>query len=172
MAFSAKRRLSDSPYEIYDYSFPAGPQFSETQTGLELRCGGRGPVRALAGLVEGSGTNRSFDNPQDGYVRLEGVLGAGEGQTAGQRIGLVGYLGRARPDASVVAPNDELQPFHRVGVDASLNAAGVNLGLQYLWGSDDGALWGRGARRRGMADSRSSRSERTSAPRSSPGSTS
>ena len=145
VAFSVKRHLGDSPYEIYDFSFPGGPAFSETQTGLELRCGTRGPMRAVAGLVQGSGTNRSSDNPQDGYLRLEGVLGAGEGQTAGQRIGLVGYFGRARPDASVAAPNDDAQSFRRYGVDASLNASSVNLGVQYLWGRDNGALWGQGS---------------------------
>jgi len=141
-AFSVKRHLGVAAYDVYDYSFPGGLQYSATQTGLEFRYGGSGRLRGAAGLVEGSGTNRASDNPQDAYLRLEGVVGAGEGQTAGQRIGLVGYMGRARPDVSVAAPTDELQSFNRVGVDASLNTRGVNLGLQYLWAHDDGALWG------------------------------
>lgn len=142
-AFSVRRQLSASPYEVYDYSFEGGPKFSDTQTGIEVRGGGHGPARVVAGLVEGSGTNLAEDPPQDGYVRVEGLLGAGEGQTVGHRVGLTGYLGRARPDTSLHSVRESTRSFSRVGVDASLNASGVNLALQYLWARDDGALWGR-----------------------------
>jgi hypothetical protein len=141
-AFSVKRHLGVSPYEIYDYSFPGGPAFSETQTGVEIRGGGYGPLRVAAGLVEGSATNAADDAPQDGYLRLEGLLGPGEGQTVGQKFGLTGYLGRARPLAEVEAGTREMQKFTRLGADASLNAMGCNLALQYLWARDDGPLWG------------------------------
>jgi len=143
-ALSVKRQLSASPYEVYDYSFPGGPKFSDTQTGVEARGGGHGCIRAIAGLVGGSGTNRDEDPPQDGYVRVEGVLGPGEGQTAGQRLGLTGYLGRARPDVSVGASTDRAECFDRLGVDASLNARGLSLAAQYLWARDGGPLWGQG----------------------------
>ncbi len=143
-AISVKRSLSASPYEVYGYSFPGGPSFAETQTGLEVRCVGRRPVHVTAGLVEGGGQSaHAEDPPQDAYLRVEGVLGPGEGQTAGQRLGLTGYLGRARPDASVGAGTERAQTFGRIGLDASLNAAGVNLAAQYLWAEDAGPLWGR-----------------------------
>lgn len=141
-AFSVKRQLGVSPYEIYDYSFPGGPAYSETQTGLEVRGGGYGPLRAVAGLVAGSATNQAKDSPRDAYLRLEGVLGQGEGQTAGHRFGLAGYAGKARPVLSVDSTGTGLQSFTRVGADASLNLAVCNLALQYLWARDKGPLWG------------------------------
>jgi hypothetical protein len=141
--FSVKRQLGFTPYEVYDYSFPAGPVLSETRSGLEAAGYGRGGFQYAAGVVTGSETNRAYDTPCDLYARAAYVVGAGEGQTAGQRIGLVGYLGQARPAAELVG-STSLESFSRAGVDASLNVAHVNLALQYLWSHDDAALWGAG----------------------------
>ena len=144
-AFSVKRHLTVTPYEVYEYSVPdsfsGGLTFSQTQTGLELRGGGYGPVRFAAGLVAGSPTNMLKDPPQDGYVRLEGVLGPGEGQTAGQRFGLTAYIGKGRTEAPIASAEADAESFNRVGVDASLNARGFNLALQYLRGEDQKRLW-------------------------------
>ena len=137
-AFSVKRHLTVTPYEVYEYAFPGGSPFSETQEGIEVTGSGRGCAYA-AGLVNGSATNRPDDGPADVYARAAMVIGAGEGQTAGQRIGVTGYLGRARPEEGP----GTLQTFSRVGVDASLNLKQVNLALQWLYGSDDRTLWGR-----------------------------
>ena len=136
-AFSAKRHLGIAPYEVYEYAFPGGSPFSEPQEGVELTGSGRGFAYA-AGLVNGSATNLPDDGPADVYARASMVLGVGEGQTAGQRIGVVGYLGKARPEAGP----GELQTFNRVGVDASLNFKQVNLAGQWLYSTDDQALWG------------------------------
>lgn len=138
-AFSVKRQLSVSPYEVYDYSFDGGAAYSETQTGIEIRGGGYGPLRAVAGLVGGSANNQAQDTPMDLYLRLEGVLGPGEGQTSGQRVGLVAYTGKARPGTS----GADLESLTRFGADASLNWKVCNLALQYLRASDKGPLWGR-----------------------------
>jgi hypothetical protein len=140
VAFSAKRHLSVTPYEIYEYSFPGGPPFTNTQTGLEVTGSAYGPVRFAAGLVAGSATNLAKDPPRDGYVRLEGVLGAGEGQTAGHRFGVTGYFGTGRPEAPA-DPAADAESFNRVGADASLNVRGFNLALQYLRGEDQKPLW-------------------------------
>lgn len=140
-AISVKRQLSVAPVEVYDYSFPGGPAYSEVQTGLEVRGGGYGPLRVVGGLVAGSSTNGSEDPPQDGYLRVEGVLGPGEGQSAGQRFGLTGYLGRARPGQVGEEEVGRAETFSRVGADVSLNAAGLNLAAQYLWAQDAGPLW-------------------------------
>lgn len=140
-AFSVKRQLSVSPYDIYSYSFEGGPTFSDTQTGLEVAGRIAGPVRIVAGLVEGSATNTSKDLPQDGYARVECVLGAGEGQTAGQRLGITGYFGQARPAAAIDTTSDCLDSFSRIGLDASLNFSVLNLSAQYLWASDSRGLW-------------------------------
>ena len=139
--FSAKRNLSFSPYEIYDFSFPGGPPLADTQVGIELT--GYWPEKGCsyaAGWVDGSNTNDSDDTPSDVYFRLAHVFGEGEGQTAGHRLGFTGYFGRARPEAT--GADLSRQGFSRLGVDASLNWPGWNVGVQWLHGCDDGALWG------------------------------
>ena len=140
VAFSVKRQLSFSPYEIYDFAFPGGLAFSDTQSGVEL-AGYRfsGPQYAL-GWTNGTGSNRPDDSAADFYLRVARVFGRGEGQTVGQRLGLISYLGRARPEPPL--PVTDRKRFHRLGVDASLNAGSSNLALQWLWGKDDAALWG------------------------------
>ena len=140
VAFSVKRHLSFSPYEIYDFSFPSGQTLSETQTGLEIYGYNLQGCQYAAGLVNGSGTNRDNDSPADFYIRAAKVFGQGEGQTAGQRIGVVGYYGKARQylSPSTASPHN----FQRFGVDASLNYTQWNLALQYISGKDNKALWG------------------------------
>lgn len=140
-AFSVKRHLTVTPYEVYDCAFPGGSPFSETQEGIEVTGSGRGFAYA-AGVVNGSATNRPDDGPADAYARASMVIGAGEGQTAGQRIGVTGYLGRARPDTSIGDHGDgALRNYRRFGVDASLNLKQVNLAAQWLYGQDQKALW-------------------------------
>lgn len=136
-AFSVKRHLTITPYEVYDYAFPGGSPFSETQEGFELTGHGGGFAYA-AGWLNGSATNRPDDGPADVYGRATWIFGPGEGQTAGQRLGVTGYLGRARPDTGV----GDRQSFSRFGVDASLNWRQLDLAAQWLTASDDRSLWG------------------------------
>jgi hypothetical protein len=150
--FSVKRQLSVSPYAVYDATFQDGPALSGAQSGVEIS--GHGPSRFqyAAGLVDGGGTNVAIDSPADVYLRLAQVIGAGEGQTAGQRLGVMGYLGRARPvdllSVNSCRPADTLRvsatrrSFYRVGLDACLNLGHANLALQYLMAGDDWAFWG------------------------------
>ena len=152
VAFSVKRQLSIAPYEIYEYGAPGNVAISETQTGIE--CTGNGPgfgrgfrLGYAAGWLNGSENNDPDDPPSDFYVRATTVLGAGEGQTAGQKIGVTGYIGRARPDLALFPPEesatfDAREQFIRLGVDASLNFKMMNLAVQYLFGRDDKRLWG------------------------------
>ncbi len=142
-ATSPKRRLSFSSYEIYDYAFPGGLALSDVQTGVEVYGQGRWPGTGLAlgyaaGYMNGAETNAADDGPADFYGRAYVVIGPGEGQTAGQRIGLVGYRGKARPDQ---VPTGGQVPFTRYGLDASLNVGQLNLALQYLRGTDAKELW-------------------------------
>ena len=137
-AFSVKRKLTISPYEIYSFGAPGCVTFSDTQDGIELSGQGSGIGYAL-GYLNGSESNRSGDSPADVYARASLVLGAGEGQTAGQRLGVVGYIGRARPDGTGI--QGDRQDFRRFGVDASLNLRQFNLAAQYLIGNDDRRLW-------------------------------
>lgn len=138
-AFSVKRQLSVSPYEIYTFGFPGGATVSDTQTGLELSGSGDG-FEVAAGWV-GGGANDPLDQvPADFYLRLAKTFGAGAGQTAGQRIGLVGRLGHSRPDPSL--PAASRQSYWQAGVDASLNLWHFNLAAQGSIAIDRGALWG------------------------------
>ena len=114
---------------------------SETLTGLELTGHGGGFEYAL-GWVNGSVTSKLDDVPSDVYLRIAKTFGQGEGQTAGQRIGLVGQFGQARPDPGLGLAGKGPQPVLRGGLDVSLNVAHFNLALQVLAGQDDEDLWG------------------------------
>jgi len=139
VAISEKRRLSFTPYAIYAYAFPGGLALSDTQTGVEFygqaRWAGSGfALGYAAGYMNGTGTNQA-DSPADFYGRAYVVIGAGEGQTAGQRIGLVAYQGKASPTQG------DRACFTRYGLDASLNVKQWNLAIQYLRGTDSMELW-------------------------------
>jgi hypothetical protein len=139
-AFSVKRHLTVSPYEIYDYTFPDGIPFSETQSGVEVfGLGGKG-LHYAAGVLEGAESNLSDDSPADYYARVSMVFGPGEGQTAGHRVSLIGYQGKAR-HLPVEAPATLRESYTRYGLDASLNFGRVNLALQYLAAKDDKGFW-------------------------------
>jgi len=139
-AFSVQRRLTFSPYEIYAFSFPGGIAFADTQTGLEASGHSRmDGWKYAAGWVNGSDTNNSDDGPADFYLRAEKAFGRGEGQTSGQRVGVTGYFGRARPAPEL--PGTDREDFTRFGVDASLNFKQLNVELEYLTARDAAALW-------------------------------
>lgn len=139
LAFSVKRSLTFSPYEIYEFSFPGGTPLSDTQTGLEVTGFDRAGTRYAAGWLNGSASNNDNQGPSDLYFRASHIFGAGEGQTMGHRIGLMGYMGKAKPDFTEGAM--DRKSISRIGVDASLNFKQVNLGVQYIRGKDDNALW-------------------------------
>lgn len=140
LPFSAKRSLTLSPYEVYDVAGPSGLALSETQTGVEALWAPRCGYRVAAGWVDGSSTNDSDDGPRDVYLRVAKILGQGEGQTAGHRVGAFGYVGRAR---STLLPTDRAA-IDRWGIDGTLNLRQWSLDAQYLWGRDDGSLSGGG----------------------------
>ncbi|MFH1809096.1 MAG: hypothetical protein ABIJ09_10150 [Pseudomonadota bacterium] len=138
VAFSAKRQLSAVPYDSYEFVFPGGAPLSATQTGVEVSGHGAWGLSYAAGWVNGSSSNLLRDPPLDFYLRVAETIGPGEGQTAGQRIGLVGYFGNARSqDASMT----RRAGYARGGADLSLNLWHLNLALQYLIGWDHSDLW-------------------------------
>lgn len=138
---SAKRMLTFAPYEIYDVASPGGLVMSDTQTGVEVAGGTPCGFRYAAGWVSGSPTNLSGDAPSDFYVRAAKIFGAGEGQTAGHRVGLLGYWGKARPTDSSL-PDSGRQDLSRWGADATINLREWSFDAQYLKGTDDAGLWG------------------------------
>ncbi len=139
--FSDKRRLTFTPYLPYEASFPGGPPLSETQEGIEITGYQFSGFSYAAGWINGSSTNRLSDFPEDLYARVAYVFGRGEGQTSGQRLGLTGIFGRARPQAGAA----DRQRHLRLGADASLNYRQLNLELQYFLSRDQGPLWGEGS---------------------------
>lgn len=145
--FSPLRSLSVSPYEIYAFNGspqlpPAGTvgslnsfAMADTADGIELYGWGNLPLQYAVGITNGSRANNQDDGPSDIYGRAAWVFGPGFGQTAGQRVGVLGYLGRAR-----AAGGGPRQAFNRLGVDANLNKGPFNLQLLYLHGHDNGAF--------------------------------
>jgi hypothetical protein len=140
-AHSPKRQLAVSPYDIYAFTFPGGMALNQTQSGVEFTGYGRSGASYAAGWVNGSDTGNSSQAASDFYARVEKVFGGGEGQTSGQRIGLMGYSGSAVPDVSL--PASASKTFRRAGIDASLNYRHLNLAMQYINGTDNKALWGK-----------------------------
>jgi hypothetical protein len=136
---SVKRQLTVTTPDLYDAPSP-GPSISETQTGLELAGYGRQPFRYAVGWLGGAHRtdvegSSSSDWPADFYGRAAWILGAGEGQTAGQRVGVTGYTGVAR------AGTGERKGYWRVGPDVSLNAGYANLTAQWMFVHEDGAFY-------------------------------
>ncbi len=140
VAFSVKRQLSAAPIEAYEYT--ADQQilpFSETQEGIEVTGHGAYGLSYAVGWVNGSAGVPTSDPTSDVYVRAAMVIDPGEGQTVGQRIGLIGYLGKARPSGQ---PEADVEQVKRVGADVSLNYEQLNLAVQALYGKDGKTLWG------------------------------
>lgn len=146
LGFSAKRTFTFTGYECYDFTGATGGDLggfalSDTQEGLEISAHLRNGWNGVAGWVNGSQNHGSDHTPRDFYGRVYKVFGAGEGQVAGQRVGLMGYHGKARPGSAERGPQ---YSFNRLGVDASVNVNSTNIMAQYIKGRDDRGFW-RGA---------------------------
>jgi hypothetical protein len=162
MAFSSARRLTVSPYEAYNFTFRGGAPMTQTQEGVEVYGYDRRGWYWAAGAVNGPGTADTGKVSADFYARGFKVFGPGWGQTAGQRVGISAYYGRAYPvlqfagelfpgegwlyplgsqEALSVPDYSKRYNYFRLGADASLNIAWVNLSVQYLLGMDRRELW-------------------------------
>lgn len=135
-----------SSYEIYDFSGTVHNKFvfEDNQFGFEAT--GFYPIGFSYGLgiVNGSGAQPDNNKFKDVYLTLSQVMGRGEGQSAGQRIGLFGYYGWQPTFAgSFVNPdfgeNDGYgnKTFMRFGGDLSLNWKTLNLIAFFMQGIDD-----------------------------------
>jgi hypothetical protein len=144
--FSSKRTYYlRTPYEVYAFPSPGCPfVFDDNQIGIELtghaRCGGNYAL----GVVNGTGASPDNNKSKDAYLTVAKTFGRGEGQSAGQRIGLFGYYGRTPliVPGSITSPGGEADgtrntPFYRVGAHASLNWRTMNLQVMYMNAVDD-----------------------------------
>ncbi|MHB8843091.1 MAG: hypothetical protein ACYC56_15100 [Candidatus Aquicultor sp.] len=136
------------PYEVYSFMTPANSfVFADNQIGVEATGHFKNGFKYGVGIVNGNGGNPDNSNYKDVYLNLIQVIGKGDGQSAGQRVGLFGYYGWQPTvlPGTVVAPTGETngsgnKPFYRLGGDVSLNWSTLNLEMLLMQGNDDKAL--------------------------------
>ncbi|MGC8580481.1 MAG: hypothetical protein ACP5JP_10015 [bacterium] len=148
-AFSSHRSFYImEPYEVYTFTSPSnGFVFADNQIGIEASGHFKTGFKYAAGVVNGTGGNPDNSTFKDVYINLFQTFGKGDGQSAGQRIGVFGYYGWQPTvlPGTVVAPTGETngsgnKPFYRLGGDVSLNWSTLNLEMLYMVGVDDKAL--------------------------------
>jgi hypothetical protein len=148
--FSSKRSYYLlEPYEIYEFGTPANNfLLSDNQTGVELTGHFRMGFKYGVGVVNGTGITPDNNKQKDYYAALSQKFGPGDGESAGQRIGVFGYYGSqplAFLPAAAASPTGEAgttrsKPLYRFGGGASLNWRTFNLELFFLKGIDDKAF--------------------------------
>jgi hypothetical protein len=147
--FSSKRKyFLFQPYEVYAFTTPSNSfVFDDNQMGIEAAGHFPSGFKYAVGVVNGNGANPDNNNAKDFYLNTFYTVGKGDGQTAGQRIGLLGYLGWQPADliGAVAGPTGATNgknntSFYRIGLDGSFNYESFNLGLMYLMGQDSKGL--------------------------------
>jgi hypothetical protein len=147
--FSSKRSYYlMQPYEIYSMMTPNNSfAFDDNQIGIEatghFRCG----FKYAAGFINGNGGNPDNNNAKDIYLNVMQTIGKGDGQSAGQRLGLFGYCGwqpLKLPGTVVGATGNtngsDNKSFYRYGATGSFNWKTFNLEMMYMQGIDDRAF--------------------------------
>ncbi len=144
--FSSKRSYYlFQPYEIYTFTTPADNYvFDDNQIGIEATGHFRNGFKYGAGFINGNGANPDNNKYKDIYATISQTFGRGEGQSAGQRLGVFGYYGWQPLDlpGGVIAPTGETdgtdnKSFTRFGGSASLNWKTFNLQGLFMKGIDD-----------------------------------
>jgi len=95
------------PFEIYNFAGTRNSyDFSANQIGLEATGRFNPGLKYVLGCINGSGANPDNNKFNDIYFALSKTFGKGEGQSAGQRVGVFGYLGWQPNDlgGSIVSP--------------------------------------------------------------------
>jgi hypothetical protein len=137
------------PYEMYTFATPNNDfLFDDNQLGIEASGHFRSGFKYAAGLINGNGGNQDNNKNKDIYLNVMQTIGRGDGQSAGQRIGLFGYYGRqplVYPDTLVFSPTGNLngannKTFYRYGATGSFNLKTLNLQIMYMNGIDNKAL--------------------------------
>ncbi len=136
------------PFDSYGYvGSRNGFDFSANQIGVEAAGRFKPGLKYALGFVNGSGANPDNNRFADLYAALSKTFGKGEGQSAGQRVGVFGYLGwqPADPGAPIVSPLGDAsgqanRSFSRLGADISLNWKTINLQAMAFRAVDDAAF--------------------------------
>jgi hypothetical protein len=147
--FSSKRSYYlFQPYEIYSMTSPKNMYvFDDNQIGIEASGHFQNGFKYTAGIVNGNGSNPDNNNKKDVYLSLSQTFGKGDGQSAGQRLGIFGYYG-SQPitlPGSVIGNMGQTdgsnnKSFSRIGFNGSLNYKALNVQALYFIGSDDKAF--------------------------------
>lgn len=148
-ALSSKRSFYlFSPYELYGFTTSANTySFDDNQIGAEASGYFRNGFKYGLGFVNGTGASPDHNKSKDVYLNLFQTFGRGDGQSAGQRLGVFGYYGwqPTKIQGDFIGPGGETngtanKSFYRLGVDGSFNWKTCNLELMWMKGVDDKAL--------------------------------
>ncbi|MHB8336092.1 MAG: hypothetical protein ACYC6P_08035 [Ignavibacteriaceae bacterium] len=147
--FSSKRSYYlFEPYEIYTLTTPNNSySFNDNQIGIELTGHFRSGFKYAAGIVNGNGASPDNNNQKDLYANIVQTFGNGDGQSAGQRLGVFGYYGwqpMVLPGTVVGTMGEtngsDNKTFYRIGTNGSFNWDAFNLQALYMIGIDDKAF--------------------------------
>jgi hypothetical protein len=135
-------------FEIYGFMGDQnGFDFSANHIGIEATGRFQPGFKYSLGYINGSAGDPDNSTFKDLYFVLSKTFGPGEGQSAGQRFGLFGYLGWQPTDytGSIVSPVGDAsgkknQSFYRLGGDFSLNWKTFNLQTLAFRGVDNKAF--------------------------------
>jgi hypothetical protein len=136
------------PYEIYSMTTPNNSYvFDDNQIGIEATGHFRFGIKYAAGIVNGTGGNPDNNNKKDIYLNLMQNVGKGDGQSAGQRIGIFGYYGwqPLTLPGNLISPDgntngDNSKTYYRYGATGSFNWQTFSLLAMYMKGVDDKAF--------------------------------
>jgi hypothetical protein len=136
------------PYEIYGFMAPINTfNFDDNQFGIEMSGKSKLGCKYTLGVVNGNGASPDNNNNKDFYAVLTHTFGAGDGQSAGLRLGAFGYYGwqPLKCPGDVVGTKgetngDDNKPFTRFGFNGNFNWKDLSLQMLYMIASDDEAL--------------------------------
>jgi hypothetical protein len=147
--FSSKRSYyMFQPYEIYSMTSPKNNYiFDDNQLGIEASGHFQKGFKYTTGFVSGNGSSPDNNNKKDIYLSLSQTFGKGDGQSAGQRVGVFGYYGwqPLTLPGSIIGNMGQTngsnnKTFSRIGVNGSLNFKTLNVQMLYFISSDDKAF--------------------------------
>jgi hypothetical protein len=136
------------PYDIYSFTSAKNNNgFGNNQIGIEATGHFKTGFKYSLGFLNGTGPDPDNNLAKDVYAHLSKTFGKGDGQSAGQRIGVFGYLGWQPTSFTnqTVSPGGEVngkenKSFYRVGGTLSLNWETLNLQTLLIMGSDNKAF--------------------------------
>jgi hypothetical protein len=136
------------PYEIYGMTSPKNSYvFDDNQFGIEASGHFKKGFKYTTGIVSGNGSSPDNNGREDVYLSLSQTFFKGDGQSAGQRVGIFGYYGwqPLTVPGTVIGNMGQTngsnnKTFSRIGFNGSLNYKTLNVQMLYFVGSDDKAF--------------------------------